>query len=663
MLALFSRVSIRTKIIAAFVLVVLITGGLGEYAMQRMGVMQGASEIMTGNYFPSIVRGGAMRSAAAIIRMREAQLILADDPVEMQQVVKTIDDQIAVFEKTRKEYEPLIDAGEEREFYNKIDALWTQWNGARGPMIAAALKNDDAVAKELWKEKVGKTFWALDPLLAQDIEYSRAHGIAAAAEELAVYQSTRTMTYAVVGFAALIAAFIGGALIHGISTPLGRMTAAMRRLAAHELATEIPGVGRGDEIGGMAAAVQVFKDNMIRADQLTAEQEVARARAEQDKKAAMQRMADQIESETETAVAAAERLTGSLIEIAAQMTLAAQQAGETVEGASGASAEAMANAQAVAAAAEQLAASIREISQQVLHSSAIVARAVDAGQQTRHTFEALNAKVSQINQVTNLIADIASRTNLLALNATIEAARAGDAGKGFAVVASEVKDLATQTAKATAQISGMINEVRAAADLSVESVKTIENTIGEVNELATAIAAAVEQQGAATAEIARRATETAGAAGVINQRIEEVSNEANATRQRADDVHASATDLANSVGSLRRTVVRGIRTSTEEVNRRAHPRLSVSLPCRVTVAGQTLAGQVANLSAGGAAITGLAGTPPQGRGELAIEGLAARLPFRVVHADKEGLHIEFEGDDAAARVAPLLQRAGAARAA
>jgi hypothetical protein len=172
----------------------------------------------------------------------------------------------------------------------------------------------------------------------------------------------------------------------------------------------------------------------------------------------------------------------------------------------------------------------------------------------------------------------------------------------------------------------------------------------------------VEEQGAATAEIARRATETAGAAGIINQRIEEISNGANATRKRADDVHLGASNLANSVGSLRRVVVRVIRTSTEEVNRRAHPRLAVGLPCRVTVAGQTLAGQIANLSPGGAAIGGLPGPPPQGRGEVAIDGLAPRLAFRVVHADKDGLHIEFEGD-VAAKVAPLLQRAAAATAA
>ncbi len=640
----------------------LVTGGLGEFAVQRMAAIQAASDIVTNNYFPSMVQAGIMRRAVQQIRIREARLILSDDPADIQKAGDGIVGLVAEYDEARKAYQPIIDPGEETELYAKIDSLWAHWAQVRIPMVAAAVRNDDKTAKDIWMGTASEAFWALSPLFDQDIKYIRTHGEAAGAEGRALFESTRTMTYAVIGSAALIASIVGAALVRGISTPLGRMTGAMRRLAAHELATEIPGAGRGDEIGGMAAAVQVFKDNMIRADRLTAELEVARTRAEQDKKAAMQRMADQIESDTETAVAVSERLTGSLIEIAAQMTRAAQQAGETVEGASGAAAEAMANAQAVAAAAEQLAASIREISIQIVHSSAIVARAVEAGEQTRQTFESLNAKVSQINQVTNLITDIASRTNLLALNATIEAARAGEAGRGFAVVASEVKDLATQTAKATAQISSMIDEVRSAADLSVESVKTIETTIGEVNELATAIAAAVEEQGAATAEIARRATETAGAAGVINQRIEEVSDEATATRKRAGDVHSGATDLAHSVGSLRRAVVRGIRTSTEEVNRRAHPRLSVGVPCRVTVAGQTSAGEVANLSAGGAAIVGIAGPPLQGRGEVAIDGVAARIAFHVVRADKEGLHIEFEGD-ASAQLAPILLRAAAANAA
>jgi methyl-accepting chemotaxis protein len=272
-----------------------------------------------------------------------------------------------------------------------------------------------------------------------------------------------------------------------------------------------------------------------------------------------------------------------------------------------------------------------------------------------------NAKVTQINQVTNPITDITARTNLLALNATIKAVRAGETARGFAVVASEVKELATQTATANAQISGMVNEVRAAADQSVGSVKAIETTIRNVNELATSIATPAEQHGSATVEIAHRTTETAGVAGVMNGRIDEVASEATTTRQRAGDVHSGAAELANSVASLRRVVVRVTRTSTDEVNRRANPRQSVSLPCHVMVGGQALVGQVANISACGAAITVLAGPPLQGRGKVAIEGLAARLRIHVVHANQDRPPIAFQ-DDAAAQVTPLLQQAEAARA-
>ena len=233
----------------------------------------------------------------------------------------------------------------------------------------------------------------------------------------------------------------------------------------------------------------------------------------------------------------------------------------------------MANAQTVASAAEQLAASIREISGQVSQSTAVVGRAVAAGSQARATIEALNGKVERIGAVADMIRDIASKTNLLALNATIEAARAGDAGKGFAVVASEVKQLANQTARSTEEIARHIAEVRGATGESVAAVGTIERTITEIDAIAGSIAAAVEEQGAATAEIARNVQETAAAANEITGRITEVSAEAQETGQHAADVQIGAAGLAELVSELRRTVVRVIRTSTAEVDRRASRRL------------------------------------------------------------------------------------------
>jgi methyl-accepting chemotaxis protein len=222
----------------------------------------------------------------------------------------------------------------------------------------------------------------------------------------------------------------------------------------------------------------------------------------------------------------------------------------------------MANAQTVAGAAEQLAASIREIGGQMTRSSAVVSRAVTAGTEARSTMEALNKEVDRIGAVADMIGQIAGRTNLLALNATIEAARAGDAGKGFAVVASEVKALATQTAQSTHEIARHIDQVRTATGASVAAVARIEQTITEINAIAGSIADAVDQQGAATAEIARTMNETATAANDMTGRTNEVMAEAVDTGRCAVEVRQSSVELGQAIEELRDSVVRVVRAAT-----------------------------------------------------------------------------------------------------
>ena len=270
----------------------------------------------------------------------------------------------------------------------------------------------------------------------------------------------------------------------GITLPLGRLRQSMTALADGNLTGVIAGSERRDETGDMARAVVVFQQHMAKESGLAVEQAAEREQAAQEKRTAMIDMAETIEQETSHALQQISATTTMMTTTANEMSDSAGRTGASAQNAATAASQALANAQTVASAAEQLSASIREIGGQVGQSSAVVARAVDAGRETRSTIEALNEKVGRIGAVADIIGEIAARTNLLALNATIEAARAGDAGKGFAVVASEVKQLATQTAKSTEEITRHIAEVKAATGESVTSVVRIEQTITEINSIA-----------------------------------------------------------------------------------------------------------------------------------------------------------------------------------
>ncbi len=449
-----------------------------------------------------------------------------------------------------------------------------------------------------------------------------------------------------------------------ISGSLGKLKTAMEQLALGELSTHIPGIDRRDEVGAMAGTVQVFKEHMTKEEQLATAREEDRLRSAAEKQAALVRMADKIESETTAALQEVGARTGAMTATAEEMSASAARTGNSAESAATASAQALSNAQTVASASEQLSASIREIGSQVAQSTAIVGRAVEAGAETRQTIEALNEQVGRIGAVADMIGEIAAKTNLLALNATIEAARAGDAGKGFAVVASEVKALATQTARSTEEIAQHIGHVRSATGVSVAAVIRIEKTIGEINAIAGSIAAAVEQQAAATAEIARNVAETASAANEMTSRTAEVSAEAEQTGRHAAEVGENAVALNAAVGELRHSVIRVVRTSTTEVDRRQNARYPEDLPCRLSIGGQSSTARIADLSMHGAYICSGPIVPAGTRGTLTVDSIGFPLQFTIRATENDGLHLMFELDDAtAARFAPILKKLSLPRAA
>jgi methyl-accepting chemotaxis protein len=333
--------------------------------------------------------------------------------------------------------------------------------------------------------------------------------------------------------------------------PITGMIGAMGRLAENDLTVAVGGVGRKDEIGAMARAVQIFKDNMIETERLRGEQDELKTRAEAEKRAALNALADEFEASVKSVVEIVSSSSTELRATAQSMSGTAEETSRQATAVAAASEEASTNVQTVSSAAEELSSSIAEISRQVSESAQIANQAVDDADRTDGQIQGLAEAAQKIGDVVKLIADIAAQTNLLALNATIEAARAGEAGKGFAVVASEVKSLATQTARATEEIGGKIAEMQAATGQSVAAVQGIGRTIGRINEIATTIASAVEQQGAATQEIARNVQQASAGTSDVSTNIAGVTQAAQETGSAATQVLASSSELARQGETLR----------------------------------------------------------------------------------------------------------------
>ena len=359
--------------------------------------------------------------------------------------------------------------------------------------------------------------------------------------------SLRSTTYTLIagGFIAVVlVAAVVTLIARRMSRPVENLTRAMQSLAGGKLETDVPATGRLDQIGQMAHAVLVFKENAVRVREMTHEQEVQRQRAEVAERRAKNEMADEFDSSVKGIVRMVTAASAAMQTTAGAMTKTAEHTEQRATSVAAAAEQASANVQTVASTAEQLTASIQEISRRVSESSSIAASAVTEAARTNEMVQGLAVAATKISEVVKLITDIASQTNLLALNATIEAARAGDAGKGFAVVASEVKNLANQTARATDEIVGQISSVQDATRNAVEAIKGIGSTINRINEIAGAIASAVSEQGAATQEIARSVHQAAAGTQEVSAHIGEVQQAAGQTGSAASEVLTSSSELS-----------------------------------------------------------------------------------------------------------------------
>lgn len=368
----------------------------------------------------------------------------------------------------------------------------------------------------------------------------------------------KTLVLIVGGLALVLGGVLALLTAKSITGPIGAMTDVMNRLRSGERNVLVPSTKNKDEVGEMARAVEVFKENLIKVEQMQAEQERLKKESEERQRQVILEMADNFEKSVMGIVSAVSGSATELHASAQSLAAMAEQTQRQATSVAAASDEATTNVETVAAAAEELASSIGEISRQVAESAKVTSGAVDEANRVNTMVQGLAEAAGKIGEVVNLITDIASQTNLLALNATIEAARAGDAGKGFAVVANEVKSLANQTAKATDEIASQIAAVQGATKNAVNGIEGITTTIRRISEISSAIASAVEEQGAATGEISRNVQQAAAGTSEVSQNIEGVTQASTETGHAASQVLDAASGLSEQSEHLKEDVGRFI---------------------------------------------------------------------------------------------------------
>jgi methyl-accepting chemotaxis protein len=399
---------------------------------------------------------------------------------------------------------------------------------------------------------MSESFSAVEPVI--EAVSKSVNGIRAEADRLNVVERDSIQWMIEIAILLIAIAVMGAGLFIGrsVSKPLSAMRLAMMELAKGNFAIVLPGLGRADEIGEIAQAVETFK---INAEQKARDEVEAKVRQDQivvqQRKADMIRMADSFESAVGEIVETVSSASTELEASADTLTTTAMRSQELATMVASASEEASTNVQSVASATEELSSSVNEISRQVQESARMATEAVDQARKTNDRVGELSKAAARIGDVVELINTIAGQTNLLALNATIEAARAGEAGRGFAVVASEVKALAEQTAKATGEIGQQITGIQAATQDSVAAIKEISSTIERLSEISSTIAAAVEEQGAATQEISRNVQQAAQGTQQVSANITDVQRGATETGSASSQVLSAAQLLSGDSGRLK----------------------------------------------------------------------------------------------------------------
>ena len=551
---LMSHMTIRVKIVTVFALLLASMIGLGLFSFSRVALLRSETTAIT-DEVTSVQQLGRFLAGLERVPALAAMRNMTRNVGEYKAIADQVDSNLQDMKVSWNSYEATVGSGEEKQLATAVDDAMARFLTVKASLIKTEQAGDQNAVKSLFLGDYTSITNQLRDKVRNTVAYQDRKISDVSARSRATASSAQAWMLGAVGVAAAFCLFAGWAMIRSISNPITATTAAMRRLADRQMDTEVPGVGRRDEIGSMAGAVQVFKDNMITAARHAVEQEAEQS-VKTQRTAVLETLIGSFESKAGQMVGMVAAAATEMEATAQTMSSTAAQTNQQASIVASAAEVASIGVQTVASAAEQLSSSISEISRQVTQSARVSEKAVTDVRRTDMVVRALAEGAQKIGDVVNLITNIASQTNLLALNATIEAARAGDAGKGFAVVASEVKNLAQQTAKATDEIGKQISQIQSATTEAVEAIRGISVVIEEIGMIATMIAAAVEEQGAATAEIARNVQQTAASTQTVTANITGVSQAASDTGMAAGQVLDAAGDLSRQAESLSGEVAR-----------------------------------------------------------------------------------------------------------